>query len=92
MPFQATLKLPKGKYYQGKSMPISHKAEDSGDGQAVAFRNLNAPAGLYVAIGDNTPGFFTWGANWTITMFVLIIVITFFYLRYEMNQVKGRAD
>jgi hypothetical protein len=91
MPFQATLKLPKGKYYQGKSMPISYTVESSGDGESVAFRNLNAPAGLYVAVGDDPAGFFTWGAKWTITMFVLIILTTTFYLRYELRQIKGRA-
>jgi hypothetical protein len=91
MPFQATLKLPKGQYYQGKSMPISYKVETSGDGESVAFRNLNPPAGLYVEIGNEPAGFFTWGVNWTITMFVLIILITFFYLRYELGQIKGRA-
>lgn len=91
MPFQATLKLPKGKYFQGKSMPISYRVESSGNGETVNFKNLNAPAGLYVAVGDNPAGFFTWGAKWTITMFVLIILITFFYLRYEMRQIKGRA-
>ena len=91
MPFQATLKLPKGQYYQGKSMPISYKVESTGDGEAVAFRNLNAPAGLYVEIGNEPAGFFTWGVNWTIIMFVLIILITFFYLRYEMREIKGRA-
>jgi hypothetical protein len=91
MPFQATFKLPKGKYFQGKSMPISYKVESSGDGESVAFRNLNAPAGLYVAVGDDPAGFFTWGAKWTITMFVLILLCSFFYLRYEMRQIKGRA-
>ena len=91
MPFQATLKLPKGTYYQRKSMPISYKVETSGDGESVAFKNLNAPTGLYVTIGNAPAGFFTWGANWTIIMFVLIILISFFYLRYEMRQIKGRA-
>lgn len=91
MPFQATLKLPKGQYYQGKSMPISYKVETSGDGESVDFKNLNAPAGLYAAIGNEPAGFFTWGANWTIIMFVLIILISFFYIRYEMKQVKRRA-
>lgn len=91
LPFQATLKLPKGKYFQGKSMPISYAVESSGNGETVDFKNLNAPVGLYVGVGDNPAGFFTWGVNWTITMFVLIILITFFYLRYEMRQIKGRA-
>ena len=89
--FNGSLKLPSGSYFQGKSFPISYKTEESGEGSTVLFRNLNSPTGLYASIATEKVGFFTWGANWTIFMFILILVITFFYLKYEMGQTKGRA-
>ena len=90
--FNGSLKLPSGSYFQGKSLPISYMTEESGGGLTVLFRNLNVPTGLYASIAKEKAGFFTWGANWTIIMFVLILVITFFYLRYELEQTKGRAS
>ena len=90
--FNGSLKLPSGSYFQGKSLPIYYKTEESSGGSTVFFRNLNSPTGLYASIASEKSGFFTWGTNWTIFMFVLILVITFFYLRYEMGQMKGRAD
>ena len=89
--FNGSLKLPSGSYFQGKSFPISYKTEESDGGSTVFFRNLNSPTGLYTSIAAEKAGFFTWGANWTLFMFILILVITFIYLRYEMGQMKGRA-
>jgi hypothetical protein len=74
--FNGSIKLPSGSYYQGRSFPI-------------LYRNLNLPAGLYASIGTEKAGFFTWSKNWTIFMFLLIVVITIVYLRYEIRQRKG---
>lgn len=87
--FNGSLKLPSGSYYQGKSFPISYDTEESGEEETILFRNLNLPAGLYASIGTEKAGFFTWSKNWTIFMFLLIAVITFLYLRFEIGQRKG---
>jgi hypothetical protein len=87
--FNGSIKLPSGSYYQGRSFPISYGVEESGEKETILYRNLNLPAGLYASVGSEKAGFFTWSKNWTIFMFLLIIVITFLYLRYEIRQRKG---
>ena len=89
IPFNGSLKLSAGEYYQGKSFPVHHDVEESGEEETILFRNLNLPAGIYASIGTEKAGFFTWSNNWTIITFLLIGVISVIYLRYEIRQRKG---
>jgi hypothetical protein len=88
--FNGSLNLPSGSYYQGRSFPVSRELlEESNGVETIRFTSLNLPTGLYASVGPKKAGFFTWGNNWTIFMFSLILAIAILYLRYEIRYMKG---
>ena len=88
--FNGSLNLPSGSYFQGRSFPVSRELIEGTNGEeTIRFTSLNLPTGLYASVGPKKAGFFTWGTNWTILMFSLILAITILYLRYEIRFMKG---
>ncbi len=83
-PFVAQVRLPKGKLYQGKSVPIVSETVD--EGQGVIFRNMNAPAAMIITVGDKPAGLFTYNFRWTVGTVAFLFLIGFVYLRWETGK------